>query len=203
MKPVYRALAAATLVALSASSHAATTVYTTSASFLAQVAAGAYTNSFTGLSSPAGLDPAAFSGLGFSYTASSPVGLYLDAGFLGTNQVNASLTLTFTGSVKAIGGNFFNVDIGDAFQASTVTIQLSDGTSTTLTPATIGDSYRGFISTVGITSLTIAAPTGLGAYASLDNLTIGNAVAVVPEPASMLLMGLGVAGLLVARRRAA
>ena len=198
MQTAHRLLLAAVLALLTATSHA-TVVYTTSASFLSHVAPGSYTNTFTGLPNPPG--PMSFSGNGFAYTASAPDDLYVLGGFLGTNLPNQALTINFTsGNVFAIGANFFNTNISDAFQATLMSIVLSDGTTETFTPTSLADSYRGFVSTVAITSLVLLAP-GQSLYAGLDNLTVGRAALLVPEPATWLLLCLGLAGLLFARRR--
>lgn len=199
MQIVARSALALALAALAAPSFATTTVYTTSASFLAQVAPGAYFESFTGLPAEA---PSDFSGNGFSYTLSAPNGIYGSGDFVGASQINEALTVSFTGApVTAVGGNFFATNISDVFQPVSITLTLSDATTVTFTPATLADSYRGFTSTAAITSLTISGPGG-SLYGNLDNLTVGVA-AVVPEPASALLMALGAAALLVARRRRA
>ena len=198
MHSAHRFLLAVGLAALSASPFAATTVYSSSASFMANVAPGSYTESFNDLpSSP----PTTFASGAFSYTVSAPGGLYGSGEFLGTNLPNQALTITFAGgNVTAVGGNFYSSNISDAFQSVAVTLTLSDSTSVTFTPTSVTDSYRGFTSTLAITSLTMSAP-GVSLYAGLDNLTVG--VTAVPEPASWALMGLGVAGLLAARRRTA
>jgi hypothetical protein len=80
-----------------------------------------------------------------------------------------------------------------------VFLTLSDGTSTTFTPTSFADSFRGFTSNVGISSLTFGAP-GAGRYATLDNFVVGRAV---PEPGTMAIMAVGLAGLFAARRRRA
>ena len=206
MQFVPRLITAFAIAATSASTLAASTVYTSSSSFLSLLTPGAYTETFTGLTSPSGSDPAVFTGSGFTYSAVSlPTGLYLDDGALAANQVDQTIVLSFGPGINAIGGNFFSTNISSAFQASSVTIALSDGTTTTFTATVAGDSYRGFVSDVAITSLTLTVPTQQSLYASIDNLTVGAAVAVpVPEPASFALFGLGLAGLAaVARRRAA
>ena len=200
MQTALRFLLVAVLALLSASSYAAV-VYNTSASFLAHVAPGSYTNTFTGLSSPPLGSPALFSGNGFAYSASSPGDIYLEGGFLGTNLPNFPLTINFTsGNVFAIGANFYATNLSDAFQAVSMSITLSDGTTETFTPTSLANSYRGFVSNVAITSLVLLAP-GVSLYAGLDNLTVGRAALAVPEPATWLLVGLGLVGLLVARRR--
>jgi hypothetical protein len=189
------------LTLISTASVAASTVYTSSADFLSHVAAGAYTESFDSLGEDIPGGPLAFSGGAFSYAVSAPRSLYAIGGFLSTNQIDEALTITFNGNnVTAVGSNFYAVNLSNAFQAVSMTITLSDGTVETFTPTSAGDSYRGFSSNIAISSLVISAP-GPSLYASIDNLTVG--VTPVPEPSTWALMGLGLAGLLAARRRAA
>jgi hypothetical protein len=186
-----------------ASAFAATTTYTSPAAFLAQVAPGAYTETFT-------LDPDSgpsfsFSGGAFAYTAtaSGETDVYLSGDFLGNFTSNQSMTLTFTaGLPTAIGGEFFITDSADNFVSAPVTVTLSDGTTSTFTP--VGNQstgFRGFTSTVPITSLTMVIP-GLSNFNTLDNLVVGKAVVVaVPEASTWLMMGLGLAGVALVRRQ--
>jgi hypothetical protein len=201
MQTASRLLSAFALTCLSVPSFAATTVYTSASAFLSQLSPGAYSESFTGLGNPPA-GPAAFSGGGFSYSASAPGDIYLAGGFLGTSQIDEALVITFTGgNVTAVGANFYATDISDAFQAVPITVTLSDGTVQTFTPASESASFLGFTSTTAITSLVIGRP-GPSLYAGLDNLTVG-AVAAVPEPGRWAMFALGAAGLLLARRRRA
>jgi len=63
--------------------------------------------------------------------------------------------------------------------------------------------FRGFTSTDPIVSMTITAGTQVGSAETFDmgNLEFGKTTSAVPEPATMLLLGLGLAGVAVARKR--
>jgi hypothetical protein len=199
----FRPLLVAIATVACASGASAATAYTDSATFLGLTAPGRYTETFTG--GVAVTASASFLAGGFGYTLTSTGGstpIYRNGEFIGNTYGNQSLTVTFTaGNPTAIGGNFYISDIDDLFVAAPVTINLSDGTTATFIPSgTATGSYRGFIATVPITSLVLSAP-GTLRYNSIDNFTVGVAAAV-PEPASGVLMALGVAGLLAVRRRA-
>lgn len=180
---------------MSASAFATSTVYTSSASFLTQVAPGYYTETFTGIPD---LPGDTFSGGGFSYQITSAQGIYGINDFLTAGQVKDALTISFTGtSVYAVGGNFFASDINGAFQSAQISLLLSDGTSVNFTPTSQTDSFRGFVSNVAITSIVIGGAADKQ-YTSLDNLTVA---AAVPEPASWALAALGMVGVAAAVRR--
>lgn len=201
MKPVSHLVTALALAALSAAASAAPAVYSSSAAFLAQLQPGAYTETFTGLGD---YPPADYSNGVYAYTLSAPLGLYSDGDLIGTSQIDEALTISFTsGNVRAVGGNFFAVNLNNDFQSVLISLLLSDGSTESFTPATLADSYRGFVADGFITSLVISGP-GASRYASLDNLTVGTVPrGTVPEPASLALVGLAFAGLAASRRRAA
>ena len=198
MSPSSQLAALTVTLAAALPAGAATTIFTSPASFAAQLAPGSYTETFVGLNTPVNnATSLAFAGGGFAYTVSQASGLYGVGTFIGTGIPNVPLTITFTsGNVTALGGEFFNTDAFDSFQSTPVTITLNDGTTTTFTPADFSSSFRGFVSTSLITSLVLSAPGGVQ-YAGLDNLTVG----AVPEPSSWALMILGLGALTAAARR--
>ncbi len=172
-------------------------IYTNKGTFSQHIGNG-FTNTFTNQpSTPA----SSYASGGFSYTISAPGGLYSNGDFLGTNNANQNLTINFTGAaVTAIGGNFYATNINDVFQSVAMTILLSDGTSTTFTPNN-ANTFRGVTTNIAITSLVLSA-AGANTFAGLDNFFVGVSDAVVPEPASIALLGLGLAGVVAMRRRA-
>lgn len=198
MKTVQFAVAAIAFAAASVAS-AQTTTYTAVGPFQAALVPGSYTENFSVPSFSGELSADFSGGNGFSYTVSAPGGLYGNGTLIGTNLPNETLTVNFTGApVTALGGNFWATNISDVFQPVPITLTLSNGTTTTFTPTseTLG-SFRGFTTAVPISSLTISSTSLV--YAGMGNLTVG----AVPEPGTWLLMGLGLGGMLLARRRAA
>ncbi|PZP36694.1 MAG: hypothetical protein DI603_01675 [Roseateles depolymerans] len=201
MRPASHALSAVALAILATPALADSTVYTSAASFLPQLAAGYYTETFDGLADL----PPSFSGGGFSYSITTAGGAYATGEYIGGSFPYETLTISFTGaSVNAIGADFFANNIGGDFLPLSVSVSLSDGTVVDFTPTSQADSFRGFVSTTSISSVTlgITQPGSLlYPYANLDNLTVG--VSAVPEPASAALLGLGASLLWAVRRRKA
>jgi hypothetical protein len=186
---VFAAIGIASHAPLPAS--AASIVYTSESGFLGAIGPTLFTETFSVPDFSFGND-ASFSGNGFAFSVSSPGTATPFAGALTSGGI-APIVLTITsGNVTAIGGNFF-IAAANNFTSLPVTVTLSDGTSTTYTPASRNE-YRGFVSDGPlITSLTMAQAQ----FPYLDNITLGTALTVsVPEPASlaMLLGALGMLG---------
>ena len=176
------------------------TVYTDLVSFMANVQAGSFSNGFDTV--PVGdAGPSLNFGPvnGYAYTVSATNGgtLFNDPGIVSTNTATDALLITFTGApVTAVGGNFWASDIIFLPTGSDITINLSDGTNVSYT-STGPNDFRGFISDVAITSMTIDAPDVPGnAWATMDNLVVG---AAIPAPGAAAVLGL--AGLAGIRRR--
>ncbi|MBL0148430.1 MAG: PEP-CTERM sorting domain-containing protein [Ideonella sp.] len=204
MKPVHHLLSAVALAALSASTLASTTTYTSFGRVPGQCPAGFLHRGLHLFGHPRAEQSDCLLQWRL-YTISAPGDLYAN-GFLGTNTEYDQLTIDFTsGNVTAVGANFYATIFGDAFFQAEMNIGLSDGTNVSFTPSSVNDSYRGFTSDIAITSLklTVSNVSFNSLYAGLDNLRVGTTTRdnPIPEPTSVLLAGLGLAGLLVARRR--
>ncbi len=210
-------LALAALLAAAGGAHAALTVYTSQASFLAALAAPGV-DTFDSLGVNVDLaDPLSRSAGAYGYTAASSgggaglgtVGAGTDA-WLTTLDSNSGLHFSvFSTGLRAFGGYFFATgDPGTAAVERSVTVSASDaGGSVTheLVNATSA-SFVGFVSTGPLSMVEVLpVPPGAGEvptpfWATANDITMGT-VSAVPEPGTWALMMSGVGLLSVTWRR--
>lgn len=202
-----RPLTAAVILAASAASQAAITVYTDEAAFLAAVGAPG-TDSFDDLALGFGTSPVFRIAGSYSYSISAANGLYQVGDptdvWLSVNDGDDPITFdTFSAGVVAVGGHFFGTDQNGAYLLGDVTVWASDSSGTvsrTITGAA-PNSFLGFISDDAITSLLLApSPSSPNLFAAANNVTLA---AAVPEPATyaLALAGLAVVGWAARRQR--
>ncbi|MCU0633565.1 MAG: PEP-CTERM sorting domain-containing protein [Gemmatimonadaceae bacterium] len=113
----------------------------------------------------------------------------------------------FSSGVRGIGGNFFPTLENGSVSTGNLQVTLTSGafTSTqTLTNPT-ASTFLGFTSTVALTSLTVSVvqpSQTTGPFATVNNLRLGAAQTVIPEPSTYALLATGlVAHGMISRRR--
>lgn len=136
-------------------------------------------------------------------TTSGGLGLYANAsaGF-STNNPRQSLFFTFSGAnlPTAVAFNAFLTDISFGILAGEISVEVNGASVTTYNYTTFAQSFRGINSDVPITSIGFSG-TNTGAYVTVDNLVVGNALSAIPEPSSALATGILLASALLLRRR--
>lgn len=199
-KIIAQSLAMVGLLAATAASQAAVTVYTTQASFLAAVL-NPGTDTFAGfsldVSTPGPLNRSAGS---YGYVAiTTPNNAFFGAGtsgnpWLSTNQATDIISFgSFTGGVAGLGGNIFGSNIAGAFALADLVVTATDASGTvtrTITAAPLS-GFIGFASSTGsLSTVTVASvpPVGGGfLWPTVDNLVL--AAASVPLPDALFANG--------------
>ena len=203
MRNMSRAAAAIFAATLAGTANAAISVFTTQAGF---------NGATTDLSQQLYTSPLARTVGSYGYQVTAANGLFpgSNAGnvFMSTNTATDIMGFSgFTGGVSAIGGFFFASNISGApTSASSITLTVTDNMGSivevVLNPTTT--SFRGFTSTGTITSLSVAPTQPIGGFVwpSVDDLTLAQATAAVPEPATwaMMIAGFGLVGGTMRRR---
>lgn len=188
-------------------SNAMATWYTTEASFLGAINPVYYLEDFNDFQYGVQLNGSQTSwsapgANGYGWDASAALGLWSNDGALSTNSAMDPLIFTFTGSpVTAFGGIFYGSDIsGVAVPTAQVTVTLSNGEFQTFTAN--GTDFLGWTGAAAIASvqLDVVEPGGANVWNTADHVYTG---AGVPEPATFVAIGLGLAGLAIARRKRA
>jgi hypothetical protein len=185
----------------------ATTIYTSQAAFLAHTQPGYYLETFDSLPRFTTLNsPLSFFTNGFSYTASANNDGFFNVGpmgdvWLSTFDHSTNIVFDFTSSnVTAVGGNFFLTDIPGNVVSGTITVELDNGTTFSVSDPS-ANSFVGFTTSSPIHSLTFTPPA-FGAseiFATANNFITG---ASVPESGSTLpLIGIGLASIGLLRRK--
>jgi hypothetical protein len=178
---------------------AATTVYTTEASFAATLQSGYYLEDFHSYDTGAVLDLGTsiidFSSGGYSYSLKDHYNRHLvgipwpaESGAISGWVPSSVLKFTFSGNpVTAVGGNFFETDYDGSLYVQSwysMTIELADGTQGFVPQTGLPLAFLGFTSTSPIASLTLMGSTSQGWCSTVDHFYVGTvAPAVLPGDA--------------------
>lgn len=201
-------LAVVSCLTIGLSAQAATIQFTDRAIFETSLPTGFSFNNFSttpdAFSSPVVSVPSSGGTPTVDYTITAPasgLGVFPDAGFkaIGNWANSNSIIVTFTsGNVASAGGDIWLSDVNGNRLAGNVTVDFAGGSSLgqIVVPSTLTGTFgfAGITTTDGpISTMTLQA--AFPAYLNVSNFS----AAAVPEPASIVLLGLGAVGVGVAR----
>ena len=139
----------------------------------------------------------------FTIGATASGGLYADASAGFSTNSPGHLVFAFSGATlpTAVAFNAFLTDPDFNFLPGEISVAVNGASVATYNYTTFAQSFRGITSDVPITSIGFSGPGSTGAFATIDNLVVGTALSVIPEPSSVLATGILLASALLLRRR--
>jgi hypothetical protein len=201
MKNTIKIAALVGLAGLSVAAHA--TFYTTESSFLAAISTPYYLEDFNDFTYGNPLNGSQTTWVapganGYGWTASEPSGgLYSNPSALSTNFSGSTLGIAFTGSpVTAFGGIFANTDVSGNVIAGTATLLMSNGDTMTVT----SNTFLGWVGASAATGASLTSAGNVTSWVQADHVYTGQA-ATTPEPATLAVLGLGVAAMIRRRKK--
>jgi hypothetical protein len=201
-------LAAAALLCTAGLAHADITASTSLASFLAATGGG-NTDNFADLTINTGLGTNTLSRAAgsFGYTASTQTEFFVvpvaSAIALSTGTYSDTISFAgFTGSVRALGANFYGTNVLGEVAGGALTVVATDINGLVMTQSLTGGSasgFLGFISDAPLASVVLSMTTSnTNVWATVDNVVLS----AVPEAGTWLMALLGGAAVLrIVRRR--
>ena len=190
----------ASIVAASLPARALVVTYTDRDAFLAALSSSS-TDNYNDLSSGLVTSPLNRTITGYTYNATATDDLVLGtvngSTVLSTNTEDTALTLNFTaGAPTAVGGYFFNTDFGFNVLNSVITVTANPGASAQSVVTGSATNFFGWLDYSGtpFTSLVIVPGAGSpDAFATVDDLVLGQAAPAAQVPGPLPVLGLVVA----------
>ena len=190
----------ASIVAASLPARALVVTYTDRDAFLAALSSSS-TDNYNDLSSGLVTSPLNRTITGYTYNATATDDLVLGtvngSTVLSANVSGKALTLNFTaGAPTAVGGYFFNTDIGFNVLNRVITVTANPGASAQSVVTGSATNFFGWLDDSGtpFTSLVIVPGAGSpDAYATVDDLVLGQAAPAAQVPGPLPVLGLVVA----------